>query len=118
MSFPFDLHNAAVFDSHMRNQLHVSPLTCSVHTVLKATSQGHGTAQQGLAWAQHGMCELTSDVERRPLYDLPKLGFFRLPCGIPRRLSSESQTEMQLGSVKPSNVCHGRGEAVYFGART
>jgi hypothetical protein len=25
---------------------------------------------------------------------------------------------MQMASVKPSNVCHGRGEAYYFGART
>jgi hypothetical protein len=39
-----------------------------------------------------GMCELTS-------------------------VSSESKTEMQLASVKTSNVCHGR-EADYFGART
>jgi hypothetical protein len=36
MSFPFDLHNAAVFDSHM---------LCHDRAVLKETSQGHGTAR-------------------------------------------------------------------------
>jgi hypothetical protein len=41
MSFRFDLHSAAVFDSH---------IPCHDHAVLKATSQGHGTARHG-----HGM---------------------------------------------------------------
>jgi len=82
--------------------------------LLKATAQ-HG---RGAAWARHGMCELTSAVERRPVGYLPRFGFFPLPRGVQRRLSSESQTEMQLASVKPSNVCHGRGEAHYCGARS
>ena len=122
MSFPFDLHSAAVFDSHIPCNAHATPLPCSDHAVLKATSQGHGTARQkrsiGTALARHGMCELTSAVERRPLGHLPPFGFFHLPRGVPRTLSSESQTEMQLSIVKPSNICHGRGEADYFGART
>jgi hypothetical protein len=41
VSFPFDLHSAAEFDSHM---------PCHDHAVLKATSPGHGTARHG-----HGM---------------------------------------------------------------
>ena len=82
--------------------------------LLKATGQH----SRGAACARHGMCELISAVGRGPVRDLPRFGFFQLPRGDPRRLSSESQTEMQLASVKPSNVCHGRGGADYFGART
>jgi len=73
---------------------------------------GHTTAG-----VRNGMCELTSAIVR-PVGDLPRFGFFRLPRGVPWRLSSESQTEMQLASVKPSNICHGQGEADYFDART
>jgi len=50
---------------------------CLINTslaVLKAISQGHGTAQ-------HGMSELTSAVERRRVGYLPAFGFFRLPRG-------------------------------------
>jgi len=70
------------------------------------------------AWAHHGMWELISAVDRRPVGELPASGFFRLPRGVPRRLLSEAyQSKMQVASVKP-NVCHGRGKAYYFGART
>jgi len=120
VSFPFDLHSAAVFDSHIPCHAHAALLPCSDHAVLKETFQGHGTVGQGrsMGMAWHGMCELTSAVERRPVGDLPAFGFFRLSRRVPRKLSSEFQTEMQLASMKPSNVCHGRGEAYYFGART
>ena len=50
--------------------------------------------------------------------DLAAFGFFRLPHGVPRSLSSDSQTEMQLAKVRESNVFHGRGEADYFPAFT
>jgi hypothetical protein len=40
---PFDLHSAAVFDSHMPCRARAMPRTC----VLKAPSQGHGTARHG-----------------------------------------------------------------------
>jgi hypothetical protein len=82
--------------------------------LLKATAQH----SRGAAWARHGMCELTSAVGRQPVGDLSRFGSFRLPRGVPRRLSSESHTEMQLASVKPRNVFHGRGETDYFVART
>ena len=84
MSFPFDLYSAAVFESH---------LPWYDHAILKATSQGHGTAR-------HGMCELTSAVERRHVGDLPAFGFFRLPRGVPRRLLPEAyQSQIQVASV-------------------
>ena len=50
-------------------------------------------------------------AERRPVGYLPAFGFFRLPRGVPRRLSSEAhQSQMQVASVKPNTVCHGRGK--------
>jgi len=76
------------------------PMPCSNHAVLKATSQGQRTVRQ-----------------ERGVGDLPAFGYFRLPHGVSRRLS-ESQIEMQLASVKPSNVFYGRGEDNYFGAST
>jgi hypothetical protein len=39
VSFPFEFHSAAVFDSHFM------PRLCRSHAGLKATSQGHGTAR-------------------------------------------------------------------------
>jgi hypothetical protein len=46
-------------------------------------------------------------VERRPVGYQPAFGFFRLPCGVPRRLLSEAyQSQIQMASVKPNNVCH------------
>jgi hypothetical protein len=51
--FPFDLHSAAVFDSHM---------PCHEYAVLKATSQGRGRVAAG---ERHVMCELASAVQRR-----------------------------------------------------
>jgi hypothetical protein len=50
VSFPLDLHSAAVFDSHMPCRTHAAPVPCHDHAVLKATSQSHGTARHG-----HGM---------------------------------------------------------------
>jgi hypothetical protein len=59
-----------------------SPAMLLQKRLLKATAQrGMGTAEE-----RHGMCELTSAVARRPVGDLPRFGFFRLPCGRSRRL--------------------------------
>ena len=111
----------------IHSKSHLSQLTkgkCThampCHAVLRPylSESDFSRPRHSTAWARHGICELTSAVERGSLGDLASFGYFRLPCGIPRRLSSESQNEMQLASVKPNNVCHGRGEADYFGART
>jgi hypothetical protein len=91
-------------------------MPCHEYAFLKATSQGHGTVAGG---ERHGMCELASAVLIRHVGDLPAFGFFRIPRGIPGRLLSEAyQSLMQVASGKKSKVCHGRGEAYYFGART
>jgi hypothetical protein len=63
------------------------------------------------------MYELASAVMRRHVGDLPAFGLFLLPRGVPGSLS-EAYSQMQVVSVKQSNVCDGRGEAYYFGART
>ena len=53
----------------------------------------------------------STSVERRPVGYLPAFGFFRLPRGVPRRLLSEAyQSQTQVASVQPNNVCHGRGK--------
>jgi hypothetical protein len=50
-------------------------------------------------------------VERRPVGERPAFGFFRPPRGVPRRFLSEAyQSQMQVASVKPNNVCHGRAK--------
>jgi hypothetical protein len=73
----------------------------------------------GTAWERHGMCELASAVQRRHVGELSAFGFFLLPRGVPGSLLSEPcQSQMQVSSVKQSNVCHERGEAYYFDART
>jgi hypothetical protein len=59
------------------------------------------------------------DGMRRNVGDLPAYGLLPLPRPVPGSLLSEAyQSQMQVASVKQSNVCHGRGKAYYFGART
>jgi hypothetical protein len=65
------------------------------------------------------MCELASAVQRRQVGDLQAFGVFLLPLGVPGSLLPEAcQSHTQVASVKQNNVCHRRGEAYYFGART
>jgi hypothetical protein len=66
-------------------------LPCHNHAILKATSQGHGTAQHG-----HGMCELASAVKRQHVGDLPAFGIFRLPRRVPQSLLSEAYQSIKL----------------------
>jgi len=110
--FPFDLHSATVFDSQ---------IPCHAHAVLRPcrSESDFSRPRHSRAGARHGLCELISAVERRPVGDLPAFEFFWLPCGVPQTLLSEAyQSQMQVASVKPSNVCHGWGEAYYFRAMT
>jgi hypothetical protein len=60
VSFPIDLHSAAVFDSHM---------PCRSHAVLKATSQGYGRVAAG---------------ERHVLYFVPISYQISLSCEMER----------------------------------
>jgi hypothetical protein len=63
---------------------------CHDRAVLKATSQGHGTAR-------HNICALPSVVQRRHVGDLPAFGFLRLPRGVPRRLSEAYPLNCRTG---------------------
>jgi hypothetical protein len=70
----------------------------------------------GTAWERHGMCELASILQRQHVGDLPAFGVFLLPRRVPGSLLSEvCKSQMQVASVKQSNICHGPGEAYYFG---
>jgi len=86
VSFPFDLHSAAVSDSHLLCHAHAVP-----HAMLRPfrSFQGHGTARPS--------------VERRPVGYLPAFGFFRLPRGVPRRLLSEAYQSSSQRSI-PTTV--------------
>ena len=87
--FPFDLHSAAMSDSHL-------PCPSYAPTMPFFSRPRHSTS-----------------VERRPVGYLPAFGFLRLPRGVPRRLLSDAyQSQMQVVSVKPNTVCHGRGRVV------
>jgi hypothetical protein len=73
MSFPFHLHSAAVSDSNLPCRAHVLPLPVPF-----------------FSRSRHSMA-----VERRPVGYLPAVGFFRLPRGVPRRLSEAYQSSSQ-----------------------
>jgi hypothetical protein len=106
---PSDLHSAAVFDLHIPCSSHAVPLPCHEYAFLEATSQGHGRV---VAVLRQG------DVMRRYIGGMPAFGLFLLPCSVPVSLLSEaSQSQMQVASVKQSNVCLGREEAYYFSER-
>jgi hypothetical protein len=87
--FPFELHSAAVSDSH---------LPCHAHAVLWP-----GRSESNFSRARLGMCELIPAIGRRPVGYLPAFGFFRLPRGVPRRLLQEAyQFQMQVPGMKPN----------------
>ena len=51
----------------------------------------------------------STSVERRPVGYMPAFGFFRLSRGVSGRyLSDAYQSQMQVASVKPNTVYHGR----------
>jgi hypothetical protein len=78
VSFLFDLHTTAVFDSHMPCRARAMSRPCR-------SKSDFSRPRHSVAWAWHGMCELASAVQRRHLDDLPAFGLFRLPRGVPRR---------------------------------
>jgi hypothetical protein len=89
VSHPFDLHSAAVFDSHMPCRARAMPRPC-------LSESDFSRPRHSAAWAWHGMCDLASTVQRRHVGDLPAFVFFRLPRGVPRRLLSETCQSVKL----------------------
>jgi hypothetical protein len=89
VSFPFDLQNAAVFDSQMPCRARAMPRQC-------CSESDFSRPRHSAAWAWHGMCELASTVQRRHVGNLPAFGFFRLPSGVPRSLLSEAYQSVKL----------------------
>jgi len=86
---------------------HAMPMPCPDH------ERDFSRPRYSTAWARHGICELTSAIERRPVGYLPAFGFSRLPRRVPRNLSQEAyQSQMQVASVKPNNICHRQGKLI------
>ena len=88
VSFPFDLHSTAVSDSHLPSHTHAMLRPCR-------SSPGHGTARpsrDGL-WAT---CPRSASSSYRTE--------FHEGC------YQKHQSQMQVASVKPNNICHGRGK--------
>jgi len=109
-------------DSHIAYRAHAIPQPCRAAKGLERVFPVWFT-QCGLVWFTLAMpCHAptmpfssrtrhSTSVERRPMGYLPAFGFFRLPRGVPRRLLSEAyQSQIQVASVKPNNVYHGRGK--------
>jgi hypothetical protein len=89
---------------------HAVPLPCHEYAFLKANSQDRGRVTAG---ERHGIFEFASAVQRRHVSDLPAFGFFLLPRGVPGSLLSEAyQSEIQVVSMKQSNVCHSGGKLI------
>jgi len=82
VSFPFDLHSAAVSDSHLPCHAMPMPRPCRALTMPFFSRSRHSTA-----------------VERRPVGYLPAFRFFRLPRGVPRRLLSEAYQSSSQRSI-------------------
>jgi hypothetical protein len=82
--FPFNLHSAAMFGSHM---------PCHVCAMPRSSHSERDFSQRGMGMAWHGMCELASVIQG---WRVPMFGFFRLPHGVPRRLLSEAHQSVKL----------------------
>jgi hypothetical protein len=67
VSFPFDLHSAAVVDSHMPCRSPAMPRICRSESDLTRP-------RQGAAWERNGMCEFASAVQRRHVGEMPAIG--------------------------------------------
>jgi hypothetical protein len=84
-------------DSHIPCRSHAMPRICFSESDFSRPWQGRGRIAAG--WRHEKAC-------------------WRSASGVPGSLFSETyQSQMQVASVKQSNVCDGR-EEVYFGART
>ena len=87
MCFPFDLHSAAVSDSLLPCRAHAIP----DHAILlKATAQ-HGRRERAYG--------LTARVRLFPA----------ITQSSTKLISDAYQSQMQVASVKPNTVYHGRG---------
>jgi len=111
-------------DSHITCRAHAVPPPCRAAKCLEFVFPIWFT-QRGRVWFTLAMpcpcCSPTvpvfsrprhcTSVERRLVGYLSAFDFFQLQRGVPRMLLSDAyQSHMQVVSVKPNTVCHGRGE--------
>ena len=119
MSFPFDLHSAAVSDSHIACRAHAVPLPCraakSLECVFPIWFRQYGRVWFTLAMPRtcHALAmpffsrpRHSTAVERRPVGYLPAFSFFRLTRGVPRRSLSEAYQSSSQRSI-PTTVKSG-----------
>jgi hypothetical protein len=71
VTYPFDLHSAAVSDSHIPCRSPATPRICRSESDLSRPRQVRG---RGTAWELHGVCELASAVQRQHVGDLSAFG--------------------------------------------
>jgi hypothetical protein len=100
-----------VFDSHIPCRSPAMPRICLSESDLSRPWQGRGMGTVWYVWISIGRpqtaCWRPASVRLIPATTRSS-----------RKMLSEAyESQMQVASVKQSNVCHGRGEA-YFGART
>jgi hypothetical protein len=111
VSFPFDLHSAAVFDSHMPCRSPAMPRICLSESDLSRPWQVRSMVAAAGRWHVDGMlatCQLMALAATTP--SSRKFVIRSVPI---------SDCSGQVASVKQSGVCDGREEAYYyFGART
>ena len=82
VSFPLNLHSAAVSDSHLPCHTHAAPMPFF-------SRPRHSTT-----------------IDRRPVSYLPAFGFFRLPREVPRKLLSEAYKSSSQRSI-PTTIKSG-----------
>lgn len=73
-----------MFDWHISYRAHTVPLPCSDHALCKRFLKAKHQHGMCTVWARRGIWKLTSTVSRRPVGNLPRFGFFRLPHGVLR----------------------------------
>ena len=88
MCLSFDLHSAAVSDSHLPCRPHAIP----DHAVLLKATAEHGRRETA--------CGLTASIRLLPA----------VTRSTTKLLPDAYQFQMQVASVKPNTVCHGRGK--------
>jgi len=101
-------------NSHIACCAHAVPLPCCASKGLECVfpiwftqcDRVWFTCHAVLPRPRHSMA-----VKRQPVDHLAAFGFFQLLRRVPRTLLSDSyQSQMQVASVKPNTVCHGRGK--------
>jgi hypothetical protein len=112
VSFPFDLHNAAVFDSHIPCRSHAVPRICRYESDVSRPLQGRG-------WGTGGDLSVNLGRPETACWRPARVRLLPATTRISRQfVISSIPISDAVASVKQSGVCDGRGEDYCVGART